>query len=122
MLTLLYLSISVYLLATVALKFANFHYVSEIYESMDEYKIPVENPSSQELFNTWKKSLDADQLDNFEKTLNLFHVNSQISISSEELCQAWINSLNQDFLELEGIDNIDHLLKVSKDSDNYLPF
>lgn len=86
MLTFLYLSISVYLLATVALKFANFHYVSEIYESMDDYKIPVENPSS------------------------------------EELCQAWIDSLDQDYLEMEGIDNIDHMLVISKNSDNYLPF
>ena len=53
---------------------------------MDDYKIPVENPSS------------------------------------EELCQAWIDSLDQDYLEMEGIDNIDHMLVISKNSDNYLPF
>ena len=122
MLTFLYLTIAIFFITLTMTTLASFAKASEIFESMDDYKIPVENPSSQELFNTWKESLDVDQLDNFEKTLNLFHVNSQISISSEELCQAWINSLNQDFLELEGIDNIDHLLKVSKDSDNYLPF
>ena len=66
MLTFLYLSISVYLLATVALKFANFHYVSEIYESMDDYRIPVENPSSEELCKTWIDSLHPDALNDFD--------------------------------------------------------
>jgi len=52
-------------------------------------------------------------------------VEESIEPTSEELCLQWLDSLNPDYLEYECIDNQDikrELVKLSKESDNYLPF
>lgn len=72
MLTFLYLTIAIFFIVLTMTILASFYWASEIWESWTEPK-SVENPSSQELFNAWKESLDPDQLDDFERTLQLYN-------------------------------------------------
>jgi len=72
MLTFLYLTIAIFFITLTLTTMSSFYLASEIFESWIEPK-SVENLSSQELFNAWKESLDDDQLEDFERTLQLYN-------------------------------------------------
>ena len=60
MLTFLYLTISIFFITLTMTTLASFAKASEIFESMDDYKIPVEEskePTSEELCKAWIDSL-----------------------------------------------------------------
>ena len=69
MLTFLYLTISIFFITLTMTTLASFAKASEIFESMDDYKIPVEEskePTSEELCKAWIDSLHPDALNDFD--------------------------------------------------------